>query len=144
MRIVFDSNILIRSFISKGGLAHQLMLAAQVNDHTIVVSAEILREVADVLRNSRLASLHGLSEDLVYSFIASITMVADVVQLDPISRAPIRDPKDMNVIRTALAGPADILCTRDRDFFEPPASAFLASLGIEVLTDEELIKRLRR
>lgn len=143
MRIVFDSNVLIRAFISRKGLAHELLVAAQTPDHTILTSDKILSEVAEILRQSRLQSLHGLSEDVVYDFVSSIRIVADVVQLDPISQAPIRDPKDINIVRTALAGSADVICTRDRDFFEPPASVFLATCGIAIMTDEQLIKRLR-
>jgi len=35
-----------------------------------------------------------------------------------------------------------VLCTGDRDFFEPPASVFLASVGIAVLTDAQLVRKL--
>jgi predicted nucleic acid-binding protein len=62
--------------------------------------------------------------------------------LDPLSRAPIRDPNDIFVLQTALSGKADVLCTGDQDFFAPPASIFLASCGIAVLTDAQLIRRL--
>jgi hypothetical protein len=46
------------------------------------------------------------------------------------------------VLQTALRGEADALCTLDRDFFEPPASIFLAGYGIDVLTDVELMRKL--
>jgi hypothetical protein len=46
-------------------------------------------------------------------------------------------------MQTVLIGEADVLCTRDRDFFEPPAEAFLGKAGIAVMDDIALIKRLR-
>jgi hypothetical protein len=41
-----------------------------------------------------------------------------------------------------LSGEADVVCSGDQDFFEPPASIFLASCGIDVLTDAQLMRRL--
>jgi hypothetical protein len=47
------------------------------------------------------------------------------------------------VMQTAIIGEADALCTRDQDFFEPPAEAFLQRAGITVLDDVALMQRLR-
>lgn len=63
---------------------------------------------------------------------------------DPLLVTPIRDVNDTIVMQTAVIGEADFLCTRDRDFFEPPAGAFLAKAGVTVLDDGSLIRRLRR
>jgi predicted nucleic acid-binding protein len=57
--------------------------------------------------------------------------------------APIRDVNDIVVLQTAVIGEADVICTRDRDFFERPASAFLKKLGIAVMDDIALIEHLR-
>ena len=59
-----------------------------------------------------------------------------------LSGAPIRDRNDIFVLQTALSGEADVVCTGDRDFFTPPASIFLATCGIDVLTDAQLMRRL--
>ena len=56
---------------------------------------------------------------------------------------PIRDVNDTVVIQTAVIGEADILCSKDRDFFEPPAEEFLRKAGIAVLDDISLMHRLR-
>jgi predicted nucleic acid-binding protein len=88
--------------------------------------------------------MHGLGEESIYDFVGWVGDAATVVPLDPLTRAPIRDQNDIVVIQTALSGQADVLCTLDRDFFEPPASTFLASCSIAVITDAQLIQRLRR
>ena len=57
--------------------------------------------------------------------------------------APIRDVSDTIIMQTALIGDADVLCTKDRDFFEPLANEFLRRAGIEVIDDVDLMRRLR-
>jgi hypothetical protein len=48
------------------------------------------------------------------------------------------------VMQTAILGEADVLCTKDQDFFEAPARSFLLHAGIEVLADDALMRRIRR
>ncbi len=143
MRIVLDSNILVRAFVSSHGLAHDLLLAILSSDHTLILSNKILIEAARVLRYPRLMMVHGESEETIYDFTSWLRNAAEIVMLDPLARAPIRDRNDIFVLQTALSGEADVLCTGDRDFFEPPASIFLASCGIEVLTDAQFMRRLK-
>jgi predicted nuclease of predicted toxin-antitoxin system len=57
--------------------------------------------------------------------------------------APIRDVNDIIVMQTAIIGEADILGTKDDDFFEKPASEYLSKMGISVLDDISLMRRLR-
>jgi putative PIN family toxin of toxin-antitoxin system len=133
VRIVLDSNILVRAFISSHGVAR---------DHTLILSSEILLETARVLRYPRLMAVQVESEETLYEFIGWLRNAAEIVTLEPLAHAPIRDRNDIFVLQTVLNGEADMLCSGDRDFFEPPASIFLASRGIEVLTDTQLMRRL--
>ena len=142
MRIILDSNILVRSFAKSHGLAHELLLAILTSRHTLILSNEILFEVARVLRYPRLMAVHGEDEEAIYNFINWLRRTAEIIPLNPLSSAPIRDRNDIFVLQTALSGEADVLCAGDRDFFEPPASVFLASVGITVLTDAQLMRRL--
>lgn len=142
MRIVLDSNILVRSFIKSRGLAHELLLTILASEHSLILSNEMLVEVARVLRYPRLATVHGQSEEAIYNFTGWLRDAAELTVLNPLTRAPIRDCNDILVLQTALSGEADVLCTGDRDFFEPPASVFLASVGIAVLTDAQLVRKL--
>lgn len=143
MRIVLDSNILVRSFVSSRGLAHDLLLAILSGDHTLILSNEILAEAARVLRYPRLMAVHGENEEAIYNFTSWLREAAEIVPLNALARAPIRDRNDIFVLQTALGGEADVFCTGDQDFFAPPASIFLASCGIEVLTDAQLMRRLK-
>jgi predicted nucleic acid-binding protein len=87
-------------------------------------------------------AVHGENEEAIYNFTGWLRDAAEIVALDPLTRAPIRDRNDIFVLQTALGGEADLVCTGDRDFFTLPASIFLASCGIDVLTDAQLMGRL--
>jgi putative PIN family toxin of toxin-antitoxin system len=142
VRIVLDSNILVRAFTSSHGLAHELLLAILAGDNTLILSNEMLFEVARVLRYPRLMAVHGQTEEAIYDFTCWLRNAADIVALNRLESTPIRDRNDIFVLQTALSGEADVICTSDRDFFEPPASIFLASVGIAVFKDEQLIRIL--
>jgi len=66
-----------------------------------------------------------------------------LVRANEKSQVPMRDPKDVVVLQTAAAAEAEIICTRDSDFYDPDTQAFCAALGIEVCTDVDLMNRLR-
>jgi putative PIN family toxin of toxin-antitoxin system len=142
VRIVLDSNILVRAFTSSHGLAHELLLAILAGDNTLILSNEMLFEVARVLRYPRLMAVHGQTEEAIYDFTCWLRNAADIVALNRLESSPIRDRNDIFVLQTALSGEAEVICTSDRDFFEPPASIFLASVGIAVFKDEQLIRIL--
>jgi predicted nucleic acid-binding protein len=88
-------------------------------------------------------ALHGLSERRIYEYVGFLREAAEIVALNPLLVTPIRDVNDTVVMQTAVIGEADVLCTKDRDFFEPPAEAFLSKTGIAVLDDISLVHRLR-
>jgi len=86
---------------------------------------------------------HRRNEETIYNFIGLLTEAAEIVQIDPLIHASIRDYSDIVVLQTVILGDAEVICAGDRDFFEPPASIFLASRGIEVLTDAQLMQKLK-
>ena len=143
MRVVLDTTILVRAGASPHGLARHLLLAIITAKHPLVLSNEMLHELATVLRYPRVMAIHGLPETELYKFIEFLRETAEIIPLNPVFTAPIRDVNDIIVMQTALLGEAEVICTTDRDFFEPPASGFLHQLGIAVMDDIALIKHLR-
>ena len=99
--------------------------------------------LAQVLRYPRMLPLHGLSEKRICDYVAFLRESAEIVALNSLLITLIRDVNDTVVMQTAILGEADVLCTKDRDFFEPPAEAILRTAGITVLDDISLIRRLR-
>jgi putative PIN family toxin of toxin-antitoxin system len=143
VRIVLDTTILVRVNVSSHGPARDLLLTIISGNHTLILSNEMLHELAKVLRYPRLMALHGLTENRIYQFIGFLREAAEIVPLNPLLSAPIRDVNDIIVMQTALLGEAEVICTNDRDFYEQPAAAFLAKLGIAVLDDIALMQRFR-
>jgi predicted nucleic acid-binding protein len=56
----------------------------------------------------------------------------------------LKDPNDDPVVYTALDGKADVLCTLDRDFYEPEVVAFCRQRGVSVMNDVELLQKLKQ
>jgi predicted nucleic acid-binding protein len=66
-----------------------------------------------------------------------------MVHAGPVFPAVSGDPKDDPVIETALLGRADVVCTLDRDFYTPSALDYLRKHSIQVMSDTQLLLRLR-
>jgi putative PIN family toxin of toxin-antitoxin system len=143
LRIVLDTAILVRANDSSTGLARQLLITLLRANHTLVLSGAILHETAKVLRYPRFQKFHALTEDGVYQYIGFLRDIAEIVTLDPTFTVPIRDVNDIIVAQTAILGEADVLCTLDDDFYEPAAAQFLGRFGIAVMSDVDLIHRIR-
>ena len=143
MKIVLDTTILVRANEHSHGLARELLTGIVRSKHTLLLSNEMLHELARVLRNPRLQKFYGLSESLVFDYVSFLRRSSEIVPLNPLVTAPIRDVNDIIVMQTAILGEADVLCTKDDDFFQKPASEYLMKLGIAVLDDVSLMHRLR-
>jgi putative PIN family toxin of toxin-antitoxin system len=143
VKILLDNAILVRANSNTSGLARDLLLRILESEHALLVSNEMLYELARVLRYPRLQSYYGLTESLVFEYISFLRRAAEVVPLNPLLLAPIRDVNDLIVLQTAIIGEAEILCTNDDDFFDIGTVSYLNQLGTEVVTDVTLIHRLR-
>ena len=143
MKIVLDTTILVRANERSHGLARELMMRIVESEHSLLLSNEMLHELAKVLRYPRLREFYDLTEELVFEYVNFLRQSSEIVILDPLVLAPIRDVNDIIVMQTAIIGEADILCTKDDDFFEHPASEYLRKLGIAVVDDITLMHRLR-
>lgn len=143
MRIVLDTTILVRANESSQGPARQLLLDIVTCRHTLLLCNEILYELARVLRYPRLQALHGLPETRIYDYIGFLREVSELVTLNPLLSIPIRDVNDIVVVQTALIGEADVICTKDEDFYDPGITRFLARVGISVMDDVTLMQRMR-
>ena len=76
---------------------------------------------------------------LYLEFLARASTLVDPMA---VPEGVLRDPTDGPVLGTALAGKADVLCTRDADFFAESVQRYSRALGIRILTDAELLRSL--
>ena len=143
MKIVLDTSILVRANEHSFGVARDLLINIVESEHTLLLSNEMLHELARVLRYPRLQVFLDLSETQVFNYVRFLRQSSEIIALDPLVFAPIRDANDVIVMQTAIIGQAEVLCTNDDDFFAEPANDYLRKMGIAVLTDISLMHRLR-
>jgi putative PIN family toxin of toxin-antitoxin system len=129
MRVVLDTNVLVRATKSAAGPARKLLANLSSAPHAIVTSSGLLAELMRVLEYPRLRAQHRLSRMEIEAFIGELFRIAEVVPLQPgkIGTTVPADPEDDLVIRTAVEGKADVICTLDHHFQHPAARAFLCA-----------------
>jgi putative PIN family toxin of toxin-antitoxin system len=133
VRIVLDSTILARANQRAAGPARALLLALLDHGHRLILAASVLDEVDRVL--------HYPPE--ITQFVAFLAASGQIVEVDEALTAPIRDPKDVHILQTAIGGKADYLCTLDGHFWETPVVTFCSNRGITVISDLDLLRLVR-
>lgn len=147
MRIVLDTNILVRAHVQAAGPARELLLwvTEKHSEHVLIVSEYILAETARVLRYPRLSSIFGLHDDQISEYVGFLRRNAEITLIPPpeAGAAGLRDDDDVPVLQTAIAGKAAVLCTLDRHFHHPLVLGSCLRLGFEVVTDVALLRKMR-
>jgi putative PIN family toxin of toxin-antitoxin system len=119
-----------------------LLRALIARGHTLLTSGPSLAELARVLRYPRLQALYSLTEEEIYDYVQFLRSASETVDIDQSLRVPMRDPNDVAILQTAIAGAADLICTLDTDFRDAETVAYCAAAGVEICTDRELSSRL--
>jgi len=143
MRVVLDSNVLVRAVASPHGPAGELFerLCAQ---HVLISSPEMVVELAKVLDYQRIRRLHGLSDEQIAEFIDTIETGALLARCPAsLPRVVPDDPDDDAVVATAIAGAADVICSRNRHLFHDSVLKYCQKHAVRVLDDLTLLAELR-
>jgi len=143
MRIVLDTNILVRAANGLPRLASELFAQCTAPPHRVIVSEFLLAEVDRALRYPRVRAVHGLDDAGIEQFVTEVRHAAEIIVPEPTPMPVTTDPDDDAIVALAAEGRATILCTRDRHLTTPDVASFCHSLGIEVVSDLELLQRLR-
>src|SRR5258707_339158 len=133
MTVVLDTGILIRASAKTTGPARRLLELIVTGKHALVVSPSLLEEVERVSNYPRIQALYRLSALEIRGFLDRIQAAAEVI--DPVVSESIvlTDPADDPVVSLAVAARADVICTRDRDFYQPPVLEFCRMRNIRVM-----------
>jgi len=142
VRVVLDTGVLVRANAKSRGPARELLMAILDGPHELVISAFLLEETARVLRYPRLLARHGLSEPEIEDHLDFLRRISELVDVAVGKPVVVSDPDDDPVLYTAVDGHANVLCTLDRDFFQPGVIAFCRGRHIAVMTDVELLRLL--
>lgn len=131
MRIVIDSSVLIAA-IARPGVCTEL-LDEVARDHTLVLSEFIVAEVDRKLREK-----FGLSPRKSAALVSGIRAQGLVVEPAAVPATVCRDPADLPILGTAVAGAAGLLVTVDKDLL-----ALGRFQGIPIVKPGEFWRRLR-
>ncbi len=111
MRIVLDTNILVRANIKAQGPAREALLKIVFGNHVLITSPFLLRELERALAYPRVQKLWRLSLQDIQEHLQFLVKVSEPVH--PIIGAPVvlKDSNDDPVTYTAVSGKADAICT---------------------------------
>jgi putative PIN family toxin of toxin-antitoxin system len=143
MRVVLDTNVLIRANPKARGPARELLQRIISGENVLVTSPFLLQELARVLAYPRVAERWKLRPPEIDEYVQILASVSEVVA--PVAGVPIvlKDADDDPVLYTAVAGEVDILCTLDGHFYEGSVQAFAARVGFEIMDDTALLRLIR-
>jgi predicted nucleic acid-binding protein len=99
VKIVLDTTILVRANEHSHGLARELLLTVIDSNHKLLLSTEMLYELARVLRYPRLNAFYDLSENMIFDYVNFLRHSSEIVTLDPLVATPIRVVNDIAVMR---------------------------------------------
>lgn len=112
MRVVLDSSVLVAAHISRAGVCAEL-LEDVLMDHEWVISRFIADEFARKLREK-----FDFPRDELEDVRNMIMADAEMVVPAEIPATACRDPDDLPVLGTAVAGQVDLLITVDKDLLD--------------------------
>ena len=145
MKIVLDTNILVRCYHRATGPARECFRELESSRHNLLVSSYRLVETARVLTYPRLMAIHKLSPDEIREFLAAVEAVGQVVDTtaDSLEAVVTADPDDDPIVQLAVSGNAEALCTLDRHLRTPKVRTYCEARGVRIVTDVELLALLR-
>ena len=109
MRVVLDTSSLIAAHISRAGTCAELMEDVLLH-HELILSKYILDELARTLREK-----FDLPDPDVGKVIEFLRDAATIVAPVELPADVCRDPDDVPILGTAVAGHAELLITVDQD-----------------------------
>ena len=102
MRVLVDSNVLLRAVISPAGPARALLREIRNHDnHGLVLSEFIIEEVQRILAEPRIRKRLRFEADTLSVFFGEVSAVAEIVQPEP-SPTIISDANDRPVLDAAI------------------------------------------
>ena len=131
MRALLDSSVLIAAYISRAGVCAALLEDIQ-SFHEWVTSDFIRGELSRKLRDK-----FKYPEGEIAEIREAAMIAAEFVTPEEIPGDACRDPNDLPILGTALAGRAEVIITGDKDLL-----ALQAFRGIPILRPGEFWKLL--
>lgn len=146
MRAVFDPNVLVSAAISRRGAPRELMQRWERGEFELVVSAEVLFELQEVLARPKFRRYLTEAEAIghVLRIHDGAAEVASELPRDAV-RGVTGDPDDDYLAGVAFWGGAEIIVSGDRHLLDLGAIRDgLGNVLARVLTPREFLEELKR
>ena len=114
MRVVLDTNILVRALIKPLGTVSPIVHYLRDGRYTLLYSDSLLEELVDVLGRDRIRKKYHLGSHDIATILALILLRGIAVVPDE-QIIVCRDPKDNQILEAAVAGKADVIVSGDDD-----------------------------
>ncbi len=133
LRVVVDTNIVVRGIISPTGASALLLEAVRRRQCLLIASREYLQEIHRVLSRPRFRRRYGITSRRRQRLITRLYALSIFVQ--PTSHLALcRDPHDDYLIEMALLGQASHLISEDDDLHEDADIVeFLRQSGVKLV-----------
>ena len=111
MIIVFDTNVILAAFLTHGASAE--VVEHCITEHEVFISAFILDEVADKLRNK-----FHFPPGKVADLLRYLRDQLELIEPAKLTSSACRDPDDDLILATGVAARADCIVTGDNDLLD--------------------------
>lgn len=144
MRAVFDPNVLVSAAISRRGAPRELLDRWERDEFELIVSAEVLFELKEVLARPKFRRY--LTEAEAIGYVLRIYDGASEVSEElpeDVVRGVTGDPDDDYLVGVAFRGRADVIVSGDRHLLDLGAIRDgLGNVLARVLTPREFLEEL--
>lgn len=118
-RAVFDCNVFLQGIANRNSPARKTLRLFFDRTISLFVSAEILREVKDVLNRPELRlKLPGINDRIVNALFTKIESQSILIKNVPEEYRLDRDPDDEMYINLAIVTNAQFLVSKDKDLLD--------------------------
>lgn len=129
MRVVFDTNIFISAFIIPGRQGEKAVLKIIEDQDSLLISADIIKEVLSVL-----SSKFGRDREALSHVAVTLSELAELVK--PARRIRLlKDEPDNRILECAVSGRADFLVTGDKKILQ-----LQEYKGVKIITLREYLE----
>jgi len=135
VKVVLDTNVLLSGLMLPESVTGRIVRAWRAAQFELVLSEPMLDEIGRVLAYPKIERRLKWDQKTISRFVLLLQFKADVVDISSTIVEVPRDPQDVPVLATLVAGGADYLVTGDKD---------LLTLGQDypIVTSVEFASRL--
>jgi uncharacterized protein len=114
MRVVLDTNVWLSGLLW-GGVPDQILQLVEQGEVTAIGSEEILDELLRTLQRPKLQKRLNQLAINADAVMLAVRQVMTIIRIEPLDVPELRDPKDVIIIASAVAGDAELIITGDQD-----------------------------